>query len=454
MNFKIILSIFTYFIIVNFMFGGTTSANSSNSTNPLGITNNINDVCLPSDPLLSLLGEAPASVDTPNSPGALGLSILPFFNGTPKTISLTPYWIFDHPRLSYEDYYAPDIIQSIEQTFLLSFTYNQNSSLNFTNEVGFGCKLSILSGKMENKFGPAYINIKKALTALGEAPESNQSYFSNMITNSYEMQTNMDKYLSNTNITYQDIYSGKIIGNNKALSIFLSSLHLSSNAVSNETIQIVSNKHTNLLISDLVTYLSEAKAYADKSPITNISDIIKTNLPALTNANSPRTGILMDVAFSIIQKYQEGLISYNSVVDKWGAWATLGYGWDQNSILLLARYKFDDDATNTETLESGLRYIIEGIPLNFNVIGTTFNYFSFSIEGFGSWSYTNANPLLWQISLIGEFKIDTSYLTVSVGWSSLYGIQNNNFNLAGIFANLGYSYTFDTKPTSIFSTNT
>jgi hypothetical protein len=86
----------------------------------------INDLSAPVSPAFTLLDLSPASVEKPDTAKSFLVNavnrITKSEGGLPKDIAMqvTPYWMKSHPRLTFGQYQAPSIGQSIAQTFAIS----------------------------------------------------------------------------------------------------------------------------------------------------------------------------------------------------------------------------------------------------------------------------------------------------------------------------------------------
>lgn len=87
----------------------------------------IDDLRTPASPAFVLLGVAPTAVERPVTPRALGLSLLSAFEetggGVPRNFSIevAPYWLTPHPELNYDKFDEAGFLQSLKQTFSVSF---------------------------------------------------------------------------------------------------------------------------------------------------------------------------------------------------------------------------------------------------------------------------------------------------------------------------------------------
>ena len=98
---------------------GQANANSSTAGLPDIPEITIDELRAPISPAFTLLDVSPSSVERPNTPRALALSLLSTTersNGDfPKDLAIefAPYWFVSHPSLTFEKYYSPAPIEQI-----------------------------------------------------------------------------------------------------------------------------------------------------------------------------------------------------------------------------------------------------------------------------------------------------------------------------------------------------
>lgn len=115
-----------------------------------------NKIKTPTSPAFVLLGVEPTSVARPNTPAAFALEVLnksENFSVIPKdyALELSPYWLFGHPSLTWQQDTARNIFNSILRTGTISIaTADIGDTLPVTG-LSFGIRFSILSGKMSEQ---------------------------------------------------------------------------------------------------------------------------------------------------------------------------------------------------------------------------------------------------------------------------------------------------------------
>ena len=117
----------------------------------------IDDLSAPQSPAFILLGVAPATVERPDTPKALGLSFLDQVttsNGFPRNYALqvAPYWLASHPNLEFHEYKNPSVKQSILQTLLISVGTSPIPGATSADDplgtkIGLGVRTAVFNGR-------------------------------------------------------------------------------------------------------------------------------------------------------------------------------------------------------------------------------------------------------------------------------------------------------------------
>ena len=86
----------------------------------------IQDLRTPQSPAFVLLGVSPTSVERPMTPKAFAVSLASATEGNSDLIpnnyalEVAPFWLFEHPLLTFDDYYDAGFLQGIGQTLSIS----------------------------------------------------------------------------------------------------------------------------------------------------------------------------------------------------------------------------------------------------------------------------------------------------------------------------------------------
>lgn len=112
----------------------------------------IEDLKVPVSPAFTILGVTPASIEKPQTPKALGVSLLNAFNNVniiPGNYSFeaAPYWLFDHPDLTFKDYYNSSPGQTLLNNLALSLATAPLDSPKSGTALAIGIRTLLFSGK-------------------------------------------------------------------------------------------------------------------------------------------------------------------------------------------------------------------------------------------------------------------------------------------------------------------
>jgi len=108
----------------------------------------------PTSPGFVLLGVAPTAVERPNTPAALGLSVLNTtgsFSSLPQNyaVDFSPYWLFPHPRLTWQQDTTRTLTESVMRTGTLSIATAQlGSEAAPVTGLAVGLRTALLSGRV------------------------------------------------------------------------------------------------------------------------------------------------------------------------------------------------------------------------------------------------------------------------------------------------------------------
>jgi hypothetical protein len=142
----------------------------------------LDDLKAPSSPAFVLLGVEPTSVERPETPKALIVdlvSTLQESQGIPKdyALALAPYWLKDHPDLTYNQYFTTNPWQNLLHTLSISLASHrpeddQETDAADTSEefqdpaVGIGFRGMLIGGRAPKDLDSAVKDLEKALGAV------------------------------------------------------------------------------------------------------------------------------------------------------------------------------------------------------------------------------------------------------------------------------------------------
>jgi hypothetical protein len=167
----------TILSIAFLIFACTNFVHSQTENNSNSIT--LDDLQTPTSPGFTLLENAPSSIDRPTNPQGFGLSLLGFFQGTGGAMEFTPFWLFDHPKLSAEKMYKDKF--PIFRNLSVSAATIKNDTSNY---LAGGIRTRIIEVNSKNKINKLdslRLEIQKLLSSdiannLQEIEELRQEY--------------------------------------------------------------------------------------------------------------------------------------------------------------------------------------------------------------------------------------------------------------------------------------
>lgn len=136
---------------------GIAEAQSSASTPPKEVE--LDNLHTPTSPAFTLLGVSPTDIARPSTPRALATDLVSKTNRgsiIPNNYALefAPYWLVSHPSLSYQEYTDPSPVQSVMQSFSISFGTSRPDTTSDTASTGLavGIRFLPLAGHASAKF--------------------------------------------------------------------------------------------------------------------------------------------------------------------------------------------------------------------------------------------------------------------------------------------------------------
>jgi len=97
----------------------------------------LDELNIPSSPAFVLLDESPANIEKPTTPKAVAISLINAWEGS-GAIEFTPYWLFDHPAFTFQDFIQNE--KPFWQTFAISAATSKSSD---TTNISVGFRVQI-----------------------------------------------------------------------------------------------------------------------------------------------------------------------------------------------------------------------------------------------------------------------------------------------------------------------
>lgn len=312
----------------------------------------------PSSPAFTILGVTPTDISTPKTLDALETNLFSSFSKNnnfiiPNNYALefSPYWLVNHPYLTFKDYYN-NINSSWSENALqnLAFsvaTTNVKSTVDTSSSfqrMGVGFRVLLFDGKVTDN--------TKQLEALMAVQLSTTI----MIDAINRIDTNI-KISNFITVIDNEIDNHKELSDSekKAVKNYCNSVY-----TANET-----SKTFSALKSGCINYITK------DSTLKNASK----NLQA---SNSIKSGFMLELASAMVLDFPTSDIGY-SRVNKWGIWISpsyrIPYAKDQNYIQFLGvlRYMKNElaDSNYADNFDYGLKVAwgLKNFSISFEVIG-------------------------------------------------------------------------------------
>jgi hypothetical protein len=406
----------------------------------------IDELRTPNVPGFVLLGVEPKSIDKATTPYGLAASI--FSSATnlglkPNyALEFSPYWLINHPNLTFDDYYKNDdpINNFLRTTSISIATAETKFNNNFTGTgIGLGFNSQLFSGKMSD-----------------------------------ELLSTQQKYLAELNT---------IQGRAILISVLLNRLKFSdSKTVLKDSIEIAINELSNrpdfknainLSKSEIIVILDEIKkdliksfeerSFANQKELeVYLSDYIKNSIietdkaralrQKIQDLNKTKIGFIWNVSGAVVFSFKENKYS-SSYLTHSGLWTTIGYSIKNVDFLVLGRYIFNSPVvidtisnfTNNYDLGASLTYQRK----NFNVSAELIRRFSNKVidQKFSDgYTYkTTKSQEMTRYSINFQYKIN-DLVTICTTLGKNFNSTQNGDDLICVFGiNYGFSGTNELK---------
>jgi hypothetical protein len=367
----------------------------------------------PATPAFTILNFEPVSVLRPSSPSELRANVLSFFDKDGKFIpnmgiEVSPYWLQSNPTLTKKNYLNPSPIQSIKQTFSMSFATVKDSAAG-PERLGAGFKFQPYSGKTSLD--------ERANAALGK------------------------QLLL---INYAAAVRGFI---NDAL---IKTLDETINAI----VSLIKKDYGERAAKYYEREFKErAKNYLNTKDdlISFVEDLISTFNDKSVQIDVPRirTGFLWEIAGAI--SFPNAKKEGKKEVQKYGLWTTLSYkNQPSEDFLLTFRYLQKSGDTLNTSLDMGLSYVRDFSNFNLSIEGVFRNS---SIE-FDDINAANEpirrieRTTTYRLAIIGQYRINPFILfNISLGknYAQPFKAEGQFFSSAGLNFNLFRPLTVQEK---------
>lgn len=263
-----------------------------------------NTIRTPTSPAFTLLGAEPASVERPNTPSSLAVSLLSRSRDL-KTVpsdfavEFSPYWLFGHPRLEWKDDDRRTIGQSIARTATLSVATAQTGTEDLpVTGLAVGARATLWSGRLSQQTRDSLEQLEKKLQA------------------------------------------------ESALALDLMAEQLKAFAALLQAGKITQEEHNRLMDLALRTTL-KSEQYRDSAAVR----AVEKHMASLA---VNREGFFLEVAGAAGWSYPRAVWADGRFA-RWGAWVTPSYQKAHVSATGVLRYLSKDGELDTKALDVGIR---------------------------------------------------------------------------------------------------
>jgi len=142
----------------------------------------LDDLKAPTSPAFVLLGVEPTSIERPETPKAFVVDVLSTLQesqGIPKdyALALAPYWLTDHPELTFDQYFTKNPWENFLHTLSISLASHRPEEDEGTDTadvsediqdpaVGLGFRGMVIGGRAPADLAPAVADLEEALGAI------------------------------------------------------------------------------------------------------------------------------------------------------------------------------------------------------------------------------------------------------------------------------------------------
>ncbi|MCK4333160.1 hypothetical protein KAX06_00050 [candidate division WOR-3 bacterium] len=342
----------------------------------------------PNYPAVFLLGLDPESVERPQEPMELAISIV---NATdtlrvlPRGYALefAPSWVFCGRNISYEDFRSPRIGPTLFQTFSISAATSSESDTldSLTTSAALGVRFSLMRGKMDPAFENDMDSLGILLGKLGT------------------------------------LINSRIVSLNKTDSTI--------RALDSLILQATTDKEERRLIALRKQRGRELAQEAEKNVEKGKPDLIKTIDHVSSGLQLRRIGWKLGLSGAVALNAQRGGGLEDIAFHKAGGWINFGYEDREWSALGVLRYMMDSIDPDQTGVDIGIKGISDKPEQRL----------SWSTEGVYRW-LTDANSYLLRLSATINYKLESNAL-ISFTFGRELG-PNSNKPIGSVNLALGF----------------
>ncbi len=347
----------------------------------------------PASPAFTILDIAPTAVERPNTPADFAISLLNAadnFMSLPEDFALetSPYWLFSHSQLSWEQDSSRGLLESILRTTSLSFGTARvgQDSTSYTN-LSAGIRMSLFSGSMSQAS-------KDSIRAL-------------------ELQLKQQGQLFNK-------YLGRRIESIRA-------------AMQRDSVRFAGEPRVfSALLPGYLQQIADAQQAVDKDPAYQAEK--KQLQQKFTEVAVQRVGFFLELAAARVWRFPGNQWDGGGIPERWAAWLTPSYQWTHWSLVGVGRYSDPQQDSLFAHIDAGARLIYAGadFALSAEYVNRSF------LENNGR----SAPDSQYRLALLGEYLLTKgTWLQITFGRGSDIDTPDDD----NILARLGLSYNLSSE---------
>lgn len=323
----------------------------------------------PTSPAFTLLGVAPTTVERPNTPAAIAVSLLSNTAGltqlpTDYALEISPYWLFGHPTLTWQRDTTRTVWESVERTATFSIgtaRTDSSSTASAATNLAVGFRTSLFSGTMSSRSKRCLDTVQQQLTK-----------------------------------SAANFYAATKAARQQADDRFIAQLKANEG---NSAAQEVARQEHEAAIKKIN---QQAIAQFEQGELQDIA--------------LEREGFLLELAFGGTWSFANAIADSGRFA-RFGAWLTPAYQWQNWSIVGVGRVLADKRGDSTYvTVDAGARLIY------------TESQFGISLEAAGqTFTWNNAPANEWRLAAVADVEIrDGTWVTMTFG-RDFHGNQTGSF---------------------------
>ncbi len=286
-----------------------------------------------------LLGIEPASVERPGSVSDIAASVLSATNNLnvlphSYALSVAPYWLASHPRLTYDDYVRNDDVgTNAVRTFTVSLAATDNAATSgdtSTTSIGIGIRLSLLRGRSDTTLD-TLVQTRKTVVAKLQA-------INQFLDSTFLALTGKDAVLQQLT-AQRDSIAALPLSTEQKTTLFATletAVGARNQAIHDEAVQLTDR---------------EKAAEADDLRAASLS---------LQTLRERRQGWKLDFASGLVLDFP-GRVFGHGQLSRLGAWFTGGFEGSKASALGVVRYIGDHADPSLAALDLGGRLIVDHV---------------------------------------------------------------------------------------------